>query len=31
MAKDLRSFLMIVVREIPKEVIHITKEVNPAI
>src|SRR5262249_35590586 len=30
MAKDLRSFLDDCRREIPNEVIHITKEVNPA-
>src|SRR6266403_5103511 len=30
MAKDLRSFLDDCRREIPSEVIHITKEVNPA-
>src|SRR5215475_15544969 len=30
MAKDLRSFLYDCRREIPNEVIHITKEVNPA-
>jgi hypothetical protein len=30
MAKDLRTFLAQCERELPGEVIHITKEVNPA-